>query len=187
MPPRTQRNPAYLTISIVFESGCPRSGKVVSTPMLFEKVGRRDGGRRAPARGRRRKHDPVEDLLIEVLGSQQNQLAERARGGVGEPHRWRRRPCSSPCWRWSRPRRIRGRSSGGSSRRRRERTAWLASISSGAQVLSLGGNAAGDFAPLHGPGCLAAVDLEDVAVAPGIQEHERDRVGALGRVPQPQP
>ena len=37
MPPRTQRNPAYLTISTVFGSGCPRSGKVVTMPMLFRK------------------------------------------------------------------------------------------------------------------------------------------------------
>jgi hypothetical protein len=37
IPPLTQRNPAYLTISTVFGRGCPRSGKVETTPMLFRK------------------------------------------------------------------------------------------------------------------------------------------------------
>src|SRR5262245_55969070 len=37
MPPLTQRKPPYLTISTVFGSGCPRSGKVVTTPMLLRK------------------------------------------------------------------------------------------------------------------------------------------------------
>ncbi len=37
MPPLIQRNPQYLTISTVLFSGCPRSGKVESTPMLLRK------------------------------------------------------------------------------------------------------------------------------------------------------
>ena len=61
--------------------------------------------------------------------------------------------------------------------------AWLASISSDAQVLSLARSAVGDLGPLHRPLRLAAVDFEDIAVALGIQEHERDRVGGLAGIP----
>ena len=53
----------------------------------------------------------------------------------------------------------------------------------GGPGLVLGGSAVGDLGPLHRPLRLAAVDLEDIAVALGIQEHERDGVGALAGVP----
>ncbi len=76
MPPLTQRNPAYLIISIVFGRGWPRSGKVVSTPMLFRNS---VAGMAVVAVGSapgRRQHNLVEDLLVEVLGPQQDQSAE---------------------------------------------------------------------------------------------------------------
>ena len=87
MPPRTQRKPAYLTISTVFASGCPRSGKVVTTPMLFRKSVAGMAVAAAAWRPAVSQDDLVEDLLVEVLGPQQDQLAERGRRGVGEPHR----------------------------------------------------------------------------------------------------
>src|SRR5262249_40247275 len=52
--------------------------------------------------------------------------------------------------------------------------------------LGLWRRASGNSTPLNGPGCLAAMDFEDVAVALGIEQHERDHGGGLaGIAPAP--
>src|SRR5207248_2783279 len=97
--------------------------------------------------------------------------AKRGRRGVVEPHR--RAGAVVPVLTGDAPRPV-----GFAGDGQPAKPATVADgLSGGVDLLGrpgplLGRRAAGDPTPLHGPPGLAAVDLKDVAVAPGVEEHQ---------------